>query len=95
MTSQFWALIKSITPIFQVRDDGMVLRTVNGTIAERWFFERLVNMTYSPKNKVKSRSMIVWKANHEISIFSTFFPHEIGTVAVPIHLIKAFPNISK
>jgi hypothetical protein len=31
----------------------MVLRTVNGTIAERWFFERLVNMTYSPKNKVK------------------------------------------
>jgi hypothetical protein len=30
----------------------MVLRTVNGTIAERWFFERLVNMTYSPKNKV-------------------------------------------
>ena len=37
---------------FQVRDDGMVLRTVNGTIAERWFFERLVNMTYSPKNKV-------------------------------------------
>jgi hypothetical protein len=49
-----------------VRDDGMVLRTVNGTIAERWFFERLVNMTYSPKNKVKSRSMIVFKANHEI-----------------------------
>jgi hypothetical protein len=47
----------------------MVLRTVNGTIAERWFFERLVNMTYSPKNKVKSRSssrIIVWKANHEI-----------------------------
>ena len=36
----------------QVRDDGMVLRSVNGTIAERWFFERLVNMTYSPKNKV-------------------------------------------
>jgi hypothetical protein len=53
MTSQFWALIKTITSISQVRDDGMVLRTVNGTIAERWFFERLVNMTYSPKNKVK------------------------------------------
>ena len=38
---------------FQVRDDGLVLRTVSGAIAERWFFERLVNMTYSPKNKVK------------------------------------------
>ena len=30
----------------------MVLRTVGGNIAERWFYERLVNMTYSPKNKV-------------------------------------------
>ena len=37
---------------FQVRDDGLVLRSVSGAIAERWFFERLVNMTYSPKNKV-------------------------------------------
>ena len=36
----------------QVRDDGLVLRSVSGAIAERWFFERLVNMTYSPKNKV-------------------------------------------
>ena len=25
---------------------------MSGAIAERWFFERLVNMTYSPKNKV-------------------------------------------
>ena len=30
----------------EVRDDGLVLRTVAGTIAERWFYERLVNMTY-------------------------------------------------
>ena len=36
----------------QVRDDGLVLRTVGGNIQERWFYERLVNMTYSPKNKV-------------------------------------------
>jgi hypothetical protein len=76
-----------------VRDDGMVLRTVNGTIAERWFFERLVNMTYSPKNKVKSRSMIVWKANYEI--FFHGFPHEIHNVVVPIQFIKAFTNIYK
>ena len=41
--------------LFKVRDDGMVLRTVNGTISERWFFERLVNMTYSPKNKVERK----------------------------------------
>lgn len=36
----------------EVREDGLILRSVNGAIAERWFFERLVNMTFSPKNKV-------------------------------------------
>lgn len=36
----------------EVRDDGLILRSINGTIVERWWFERLVNMTYSPKNKV-------------------------------------------
>lgn len=36
----------------EVRDDGLILRSVNGTIVERWWYERLVNMTYSPKNKV-------------------------------------------
>lgn len=36
----------------EVRDDGLILRSINGTIIERWWFERLVNMTYSPKNKV-------------------------------------------
>ena len=39
----------------EVRDDGLVLRSVSGIIADRWFYERLVNMTYSPKNRV-SRS---------------------------------------
>jgi len=43
----------------EVRDDGLVLRTVSGAIAERWFFERLVNMTYSPKNKV----LCLWRRN--------------------------------
>ncbi|XP_034242501.1 MAP kinase-activating death domain protein isoform X3 [Thrips palmi] len=36
----------------EVRDDGMVLRTIMGIIVERWWFERIVNMTYSPKTKV-------------------------------------------
>ena len=45
--------------IFQVRDDGLVLRTIGGTISERWFYERLVNMTYSPKNKV----LCLWRRN--------------------------------
>ncbi|XP_034939632.1 MAP kinase-activating death domain protein isoform X2 [Chelonus insularis] len=36
----------------EVRHDGLVLRSSNGVIVERWWYERLVNMTCSPKNKV-------------------------------------------
>lgn len=36
----------------EVRDDGLVLRGLDGVIVERWWYERLINMTYSPKNKV-------------------------------------------
>ena len=43
----------------EVRDDGLVVRTVSGIIADRWFYERLVNMTYSPKNRV----LCLWRRN--------------------------------
>ncbi|KAK4886992.1 hypothetical protein RN001_003263 [Aquatica leii] len=43
----------------EVRDDGLVLRSVSGVIVERWWYERLVNMTYSPKNKV----LCLWRRN--------------------------------
>lgn len=43
----------------EVRDDGLILRSINGTILERWWYERLVNMTYSPKNKV----LCLWRRN--------------------------------
>lgn len=36
----------------EIRDDGLVLRGLDGVIVERWWYERLINMTYSPKNKV-------------------------------------------
>ncbi|XP_050449435.1 MAP kinase-activating death domain protein isoform X1 [Cataglyphis hispanica] len=36
----------------EVRHDGLVLRSVNGVIVERWWYERVVNMAYNPKNKV-------------------------------------------
>ncbi|KAK6619571.1 hypothetical protein RUM43_012328 [Polyplax serrata] len=43
----------------EVREDGLVLRSMNGTIVERWWYERLVNMTYSPRNKV----LCLWRRN--------------------------------
>ncbi|CAH2979758.1 unnamed protein product [Chilo suppressalis] len=43
----------------EVRDDGLVLRSTQGTIVERWWYERLVNMTYSPKIRV----LCLWRKN--------------------------------
>jgi hypothetical protein len=43
----------------EVRHDGLVLRSVNGVIVERWWYERLVNMTYSPQTKV----LCLWRRN--------------------------------
>lgn len=43
----------------EVRDDGLILRAVSGAIMERWWFERVVNMTYSPKTKI----LCLWRRN--------------------------------
>ncbi|XP_076175443.1 rab3 GDP-GTP exchange factor isoform X3 [Ptiloglossa arizonensis] len=44
----------------EVRHDGLVLRSVNGVIVERWWYERLVNMSYSSKNK----TLCLWRQNN-------------------------------
>ncbi|KAL4104662.1 hypothetical protein QTP88_019944 [Uroleucon formosanum] len=36
----------------EVRDDGLVLRSVSGVIISRWWYEHIVNMTYSPRSKI-------------------------------------------
>uniref|UniRef100_A0A914HJY1 MAP kinase-activating death domain protein n=1 Tax=Globodera rostochiensis TaxID=31243 RepID=A0A914HJY1_GLORO len=36
----------------EVCDDALILRDSNGVVQERWWYERLVNMTYSPKTRV-------------------------------------------
>ena len=65
----------------QVRDDGMVLRSVNGTIAERWFFERLVNMTYSPKNKVVVN--MAYSPKNKVIVNMTYGPKNKVIVNMP------------
>lgn len=42
---------KSDMLFMEVCDDCIILRSVKGEICERWFFEKLVNMTYCPKTK--------------------------------------------
>ena len=36
----------------EVREDGLIIRSANGVILERWFYDEMVNMTFSPRNKV-------------------------------------------
>uniref|UniRef100_A0A914E0Z3 MAP kinase-activating death domain protein n=1 Tax=Acrobeloides nanus TaxID=290746 RepID=A0A914E0Z3_9BILA len=36
----------------EITDDAVILRAINGAITERWWYEKVVNMTYSPKTRV-------------------------------------------
>ncbi|VDO77367.1 unnamed protein product [Heligmosomoides polygyrus] len=42
----------------------VVLRSVTGVVVERWWYERLVNMTYSPKTRV----LCLWR-RHEDKVY--------------------------
>lgn len=44
--------LKGPIVFMEVRDDGLILRGLDGVVMERWWYERLINMTYSPKNKI-------------------------------------------
>lgn len=60
----------------EVRDDGIVLRSVTGVIVERWWFERLVNMTYSPKNKV----ICLWRRNGTQTQLHKYYTKKVSTL---------------
>ena len=53
----------------EVRDDGLVLRALDGTIAERWWYERLINMTYSPRNRV----VCFWRKSDGQTILNKYY----------------------
>lgn len=59
----------------EVRDDGLVLRSVSGVIVERWWFERLVNMTYSPKNKV----LCLWRRSGQQTQLHKYYTKKVIT----------------
>ncbi|VDM59907.1 unnamed protein product [Angiostrongylus costaricensis] len=40
---------------------NVVLRAITGAVTERWWYERLVNMTYSPKTKV----LCLWRRHED------------------------------
>lgn len=60
----------------EVRDDGLVVRAVTGEIVERWWFERLINMTYSPKNKV----ICLWRRNGDQTFLHRYYTRKVCTI---------------
>ncbi|PVD33451.1 hypothetical protein C0Q70_04707 [Pomacea canaliculata] len=53
----------------EVCDDCLLLRNVTGMIHDRWWFEKLVNMTYCPKTKV----LCLWRKNGEKVQLNQFY----------------------
>lgn len=68
----------------EVTDDAIILRAVTGAIAERWWYERLVNMTYSPKTRV----LCLWRRQDD-----QVYMHKFYTKKVSFYLKFTYLNI--
>ncbi|XP_044115172.1 MAP kinase-activating death domain protein isoform X11 [Neovison vison] len=53
----------------EVCDDCVVLRSSLGTVYERWWYEKLINMTYCPKTKV----LCLWRRNGSETQLNKFY----------------------
>jgi len=62
--------------IVQVCDDCLILRSVTGAICERWWFEKLVNMTYCPKTKV----LCLWRKHDSKTQLNKFYTKKVSTL---------------
>uniref|UniRef100_A0AC34GSX0 MAP kinase-activating death domain protein n=1 Tax=Panagrolaimus sp. ES5 TaxID=591445 RepID=A0AC34GSX0_9BILA len=60
----------------EVTDDAIILRAVTGAIAERWWYERLVNMTYSPKTRV----LCLWRRQDDQVYMHKFYTKKCRTL---------------
>ncbi|XP_076817752.1 MAP kinase-activating death domain protein-like isoform X3 [Clavelina lepadiformis] len=53
----------------EVCDDAIILRTGFGTICERWWYEKLLNMTFCPKTKV----LCLWQRRGKETQLNKFY----------------------
>uniref|UniRef100_A0A671T4U7 MAP kinase-activating death domain protein n=1 Tax=Sinocyclocheilus anshuiensis TaxID=1608454 RepID=A0A671T4U7_9TELE len=58
----------------EVCDDCIVLRSNIGTVYERWWYEKLINMTYCPKTKV----LCLWRRNGQETQLNKFYTKKLG-----------------
>ena len=59
--------------ICQVCDDCLILRSVTGAICDRWWYEKLVNMTYCPKTRV----LCLWRKNGDKTQLNKFYTKKV------------------
>uniref|UniRef100_A0A5F5PVL2 MAP kinase-activating death domain protein n=1 Tax=Equus caballus TaxID=9796 RepID=A0A5F5PVL2_HORSE len=59
----------------EVCDDCVVLRSNIGTVYERWWYEKLINMTYCPKTKV----LCLWRRNGSETQLNKFYTKKVPT----------------
>lgn len=62
----------------QVCDDCVVLRSNIGTVYERWWYEKLINMTYCPKTKV----LCLWRRNGSETQLNKFYTKKVLRVCL-------------
>lgn len=71
----------------EVRDDGLVLRSVSGVIVERWWYRMLLNMTYCPKNKV----LCLWRRNGQQTQLHKYYTKKVnGYKSLLVVILIAF-----
>ncbi|XP_048216926.1 MAP kinase-activating death domain protein isoform X11 [Perognathus longimembris pacificus] len=62
----------------EVCDDCVVLRSNIGTVYERWWYEKLINMTYCPKTKV----LCLWRRNGSETQLNKFYTKKVLGISV-------------
>uniref|UniRef100_A0ABI7YRU6 MAP kinase-activating death domain protein n=1 Tax=Felis catus TaxID=9685 RepID=A0ABI7YRU6_FELCA len=62
----------------EVCDDCVVLRSNIGTVYERWWYEKLINMTYCPKTKV----LCLWRRNGSETQLNKFYTKKVPMSSV-------------
>lgn len=71
----------------QVCDDCIVLRSNIGTVYERWWYEKLINMTYCPKTKV----LCLWRRNGQETQLNKFYTKKVRTCTSGLLLETLIP----
>ena len=72
----------------EVCDDCMILRSVKGEICQRWWFEKLVNMTYCPKTKV----LCLWCKNDGDTELNKFYTKKV--LFIKVYEYKHFKKLN-